>query len=382
MQTSYALDTAILIPAYQPDQKLSPYVDALLAARFGKIVVVDDGSGNGFKAVFDGLPDNPALHVIHYTPNRGKGMALRTGLCYLQDECPEIQYIVTADSDGQHTVEDTLRMAQRLHEDAEGVLLGSRDFSQPNVPKKSRYGNRLTSVVFCLLYGKWVGDTQTGLRGFSRALLPRMIAVKGDRYEYEMNVLIDCALAKVPIRSLTIATVYENNNEGSHFRPFRDGMRIYRVIFSGFFRFISSSLISFGVDYALFLLLNGLFKSYVPGLDFQFRFLVFQVLARVGLATALARIVSGLVNFYLNKRIVFEDQTSAKKTLPRYLCVFVLMLILSSVFTSNAHTLLGMRESRAKIIVDLVLFFVSYFLQRKWVFVRKPQLKGSESAKS
>ena len=166
--------------------------------------------------------------------------------------------MVTADSDGQHTVPDTLRMADAMHADSSGLLLGSRDFSLGNVPAKSRMGNRITTVVFHALYGKKVTDTQTGLRAFARELLPRFLQTGGDRYEYEMNQLIDCSIDRIPIRALPIETVYENNNEGSHFDPLRDSWRIYRVIFSRFFRFIAASLASFCVDYALYLLFNSI----------------------------------------------------------------------------------------------------------------------------
>lgn len=363
--------SALIIPAYKPDDRLPPYVRALKEAGVGKIVIVDDGSGEAYAALFNGIPQDEVTHIISYAPNGGKGVALRAGMKYLLEQCPEQRYIITADSDGQHTVADVLRMVESLHENHEGLLLGSRDFSGENVPFKSRNGNRITSVVFKLLYGRWVGDTQTGLRGFERALLPTMAAVKGDRYEYEMNMLIECAGLKLPMRALPIETVYENNNEGSHFRAFQDSARIYGVIFAGFFRFISSSLIGFLVDYLLYLLFNNLFKAYVPALEHQFRFLFISVLSRIALATILARLISGTVNFFLNQKVVFNYQGSIKRSLPRYIAVFLLIMLLSAGLTSSMHLWLGWSDNTAKIPVDIVLFFLSYYLQRKWVFPKK-----------
>lgn len=364
-------DTAVLIPAYQPGDQLAPYVSALLEAGYGRVVVVDDGSGAAYDAVFDALPrEEPRFALLRYPKNGGKGVALRTGMAYLRDHCPDSEYILTADSDGQHTVPDTRRMAERLHEDPEGLLLGSRDFSQAHVPFKSRAGNRITTAVFALLYGHWIPDTQTGLRGFRRALLQRMMDVHGDRYEYEMNVLIDCALGKIPVKSLTIETVYENNNEGSHFRPLQDSARIYRCILSGFLKFVAASLVCFVVDYVLFLLLNAMFRDYVPALARHWSFAMFDMVGYVALATLLARVVSGSLNFVVNKRVVFEDQSSLQRTIPRYLCVFLLNMVLSALFTSTLHVA-GMAESGAKIVVDTLLFFLGYFLQRKWVFSKK-----------
>ena len=359
---------AVVIPAYKPDDRLPPYVGALLEAGVGHVVVVDDGSGADYRPVFDAIPRGDRVSVIHYEPNAGKGAALRRGLRHVLESCPDQAYAITADSDGQHTVKDVLRMCEAMRNNMDGLLLGSRDFSKGNVPFKSRNGNRITSITFKLLYGRWVSDTQTGLRGMPRKLLPAMLDVRGDRYEYEMNVLIECAGHKWPIRPLPIETVYENNNDGSHFRAFRDSARIYAVIFAGFFRFISASLICFLIDYGLYLLLNNLLKNASPALGQSVRVLVFSMVPHIALATALARVISGLTNFVLNRQIVFGDHGSVRKSLPRYICVFFLIMLLSMWLTSAMHLWLGWSDNAAKIPVDVVLFFLSYYLQRKWVF--------------
>lgn len=369
--------TAVVIPAYKPDDRLPPYVQALKDAGIGRIVVVDDGSGQDYQRFFDQIPRDGVSHVISYQPNCGKGVALKRGMAWLMDNSPDQDIIVTADSDGQHTVEDVLRMAQDLARDPSGLLLGSRDFSQEHVPPKSRMGNRITSVVFKLLYGCWVGDTQTGLRGFHRDLLPAMIAVPGDRYEYEMNVLIECAAMKVPMRPLPIETVYENNNEGSHFRAFRDSARIYRVIFSGFFRFVGTSMVSFLVDYGLYLLFNNLIKYFGTSLDQEVGVLFIRVVPHILIATVAARLLSGVTNFFLNRSFVFTDKGKVSQAFLRYLGVFFLVMLLSALLTSSLHLCLGWSDNTAKIPVDIVLFFVSYHLQRRWVFQKKPAKAGS-----
>ena len=364
--------TAVVIPAYKPDDRLPPYVRALREAGVGRIVVVDDGSGEAYESIFAQIPEDGVSHVISYQPNGGKGVALKRGLAYVQDECPDQDIIVTADSDGQHTVEDVLRMAAELARDPSGLLLGSRDFSQEHVPPKSRMGNCITSVVFKVLYGCWVSDTQTGLRGFHRRLLPDMIAARGDRYEYEMNVLIDCATRGVPMRPLPIETVYENNNEGSHFRAFHDSVRIYRVIFSGFGRFVGTSLVSFLVDYGLYLLFNNLLKYFGPSLDQEVGILVFQIVPHILLATVAARILSGVTNFLLNRNFVFTDKGRISRAFLRYLAVFCLNMLLSALLTSSLHVWLGFSDNTIKIPVDIALFFVNYQLQRRWVFRGRP----------
>ena len=361
--------TAVLIPAYKPDDRLPPYVAALREAGIGKVVIVDDGSGESFQSLFASIPQDEVVHIISYMPNAGKGVALKRGMTYLQESCPDQAVIITADSDGQHTVKDVLRMAEAMGENSDGLLLGSRDFDQPDVPFKSRNGNKITATVFKLLYGVWVSDTQTGLRAFARELLPVMIAVKGDRYEYEMNVLIECAHRRIAMRPLTIQTVYENNNEGSHFRAVRDSIRIYSVILAGFFRFISASLASFLVDYLLYLLINNVVKAASPAMAQQISFLFLSFVPHIAIATVGARVLSGVFNFAVNRKFVFNDKASVKKSFPRYLAVFFLIMILSAALTSSLHTWFGWSDNLVKIPVDIILFFLSYSLQQRWVFM-------------
>ena len=370
MPNEHVQDVAILIPSYQPGDQLPPYTKALREAGFGKIVVVDDGSGEAYTALFESLltPDDDTVHLIRYEPNKGKGFALRTGMQYILDACPDCAFVLTADSDGQHTVPDTLRMAQALHENGEGILLGSRDFSLKHVPAKSRMGNRITSSVFRALYGKHIGDTQTGLRGFSRGLIARFLRTRGDRYEYEMNQLIDCSIDQIPIRALPIETVYENNNEGSHFDPVRDSWRIYRVILSRFFRFIAASLASFCVDYALYLLINNLLREYVPSLESYVSFLPVRIIARIALAALLARLVSSVFNYFVNKKFVFSNRSGFGGTFVRYVCTVIVVVVLSAWLTSSLHMWLGWSDNLVKMPVDIALFFLSYYVQRKWVF--------------
>lgn len=362
--------TAVVIPAYKPDDRLPPYVAALREAGIGKIVIVDDGSGAAYQPLFQSIPQDDVVHIISYTPNGGKGVALKRGMAYLNQNCPEQAFIVTADSDGQHTVKDVLRMAEAMGEDSDGLLLGSRDFDQPDVPFKSRNGNKITSTVFKLLYGVWVSDTQTGLRGFARQLLPMMIAVKGNRYEYEMNVLIECAHQKLAMRALPIQTVYESNNEGSHFRAVRDSVRIYSVILAGFFCFISASLASFLVDYVLYLVINNVLKAAAPAMAQQVNFFLLHFVPHIAIATVGARVLSGVFNFVMNRKFVFNDKASVGKSFPRYLVLFFLIMILSAALTSSLHTWFGWSDNLIKIPVDIILFFLSYTLQQRWVFSR------------
>ena len=360
-------ECCVLIPSLDPDQKLPDYVRDLHAAGFGLILVVDDGSKAENQHYFDAIEDMDGCHVLHHEVNRGKGAALKTGFKYLEEHTALLG-VITADSDGQHTVPDTLKLAGELSEKEE-LLLGSRDFSKnnPNVPPKSRFGNRMTSGVFKLLYGQWLPDTQTGLRAFPRSLLGFMGEVGGDRFEYEMTMLIQCSNKKIPMRDLTIETIYHEENKGTHFHPIRDSWRIYKVILSNVSRYTLVSILSFLIDYAVLTFLmfcvfrDGQYaQTRILGLTFSFRALV---------ATPIARLFSAPVNFLLNRNYVFQggrDRGAVKRYIVLAVCGLIITTLvfafLDQFVTAPAlHILL-------KIVIDVFVYLVNYRIQKAWVF--------------
>lgn len=174
-----------LIPAYEPDRNFPHFVERLAEAGFCP-VIVDDGSGPDFRAVFTGASQN--AYVLKHGINRGKGAALKTGLTYIRDSVPFLSTIVTVDADGQHRVEDALKVAEASEENPDALILGGRHFTG-KVPLRSQLGNTITRFVYRRVSGVPVYDTQTGLRAFPSDMIGRMLSISGERYEYEMNQL-------------------------------------------------------------------------------------------------------------------------------------------------------------------------------------------------
>jgi glycosyltransferase involved in cell wall biosynthesis len=241
----------VLIPAYEPDGRLLELVTALRAADPAvRPVVVDDGSGAGFRSLFDAV-EATGVTVLRHRVNRGKGAALKTGFAHACSHHPH-EDVVCADSDGQHTVGDVLRVAAQVQ--AGGALvLGSRRFTG-SVPARSRLGNSVTRVLFRLATGLRIQDTQTGLRGYSAALLPWLGSMPGYRFEYELNILLSAARRRQRIKEIDIATIYLEGNASSHFRPVVDSLRVYAPLLA----FVLSSLGAFLVDVVALLVLHTL----------------------------------------------------------------------------------------------------------------------------
>ncbi len=224
-------NTIIVIPSLEPTTALVAYTNRLMSQGFLQVVIVNDGSSRKYNFIFEDLRKIRGCTVLTHEKNRGKGTALKTGYQYIKQNFSECQSIITADADGQHSIEDVCKMAAELKKQKKCLLLGCRNFSLPSIPVKSRIGNRTSSVLFFLLYGKWIGDTQTGLRGFHTIYLDEMLQIKGERFEYEMEVIISCITKKIPMKQIEIQTIYEDNNESTHFQAFNDSVRIGKVIF-------------------------------------------------------------------------------------------------------------------------------------------------------
>ena len=336
-----------LIPSYEPDGALLQVVSELLAHPF-IVVVVNDGSNSSFDEIFKQLPSE--VHYLSYKENHGKGYALKYGFKYIRDYLKLDTTVVTMDSDGQHKVEDAIRICDAC-EQVGGLVLGSRYFGK-GTPFKSRFGNFMARTSFLISTRHKIYDTQTGLRAFNTSLLDMLIHVKGNRYEYEMNVLLEAIRQEVPINEEKIETIYLDNNSGTHYNPFKDTWRIFKEVI----KFSASSLIGFLVDYSVFTLLT-LIK---PGWEHW-----------VLLCVILARVVSATVNFTINYNLVFKKRETLWLAFIKYAGLAVFILGCNLLLMWLLYEQAGMNEYLAKIIVEVTLFITSWLVQRLFVFRKR-----------
>jgi len=344
------MKTALIIPAYKPAKELLALIAQFESNPDFVPVVVDDGSGAEFEPIFAALPKS--VKFLRHPQNRGKGAALKTAFDYVLKNLPDCRLAVTADADGQHRYEDILRVCATAEANPGALVLGSRKF-EGDVPLRSRFGNGVTRHVFSIASGVKVYDTQTGLRAFGRDGMERFLNVPGDRYEYEINMLLTAAQGGMPILEEWIETVYLNDNASSHFNPFKDSLKIYLCIL----KFCASSLLAFVVDYVLALILKGLTSAWPAPVSLNFSVIV-------------ARLVSGTVNFTVNRHMVFKGNEKLGKAVVKYVALAAVILGLN---LALMHLLTGWGVSfaLAKIIVELTLFILNFVVQGKFVFRKK-----------
>ena len=353
----------IIIPALDPDDNLVKYVEALVQEGFRRIIIVNDGSTKEKEAIFEQLTTfpNSEITVLQHVINCGKGRALKNAFnFFLQrySDDSEIIGAITVDSDGQHAISDVINLEHYMKNTASkcGLVLGVRDFNQPDVPPKSKWGNKMTSKLFHLLYGVKISDTQTGLRGFPKANIKNFLTLSGERFEYETHMLICCVQKKIKITELKIQTLYFSNNNGTHFQPIRDSWCIYRLLLASFLKYCYSSISSAFIDLGVFQIFYLFFRE-------------FKAINAIWVATACARIISSLYNYCINRTFVFKSAVRIHRSLLRYYSLCVVQLICSAAFVSLVHLcIVQLPVVLIKILVDTILFLISYKVQQKYVF--------------
>lgn len=354
-----------LIPAYEPDEKLTRLTEELKYNSF-EIVIVDDGSGSEYKEVFASSEDR-AL-ILRHTKNRGKGAALKTGMEYIYrcmsysesirtDEGTvnmngKDSVVVTVDADGQHKVSDVLRVAEIAASRKDALVLGSRTF-KGNVPARSLAGNTITRHVYSLASGVSIRDTQTGLRAFSINMIPKLMEIGGERYEYEINVLLRMTSAGTPIIEEDIETVYIEDNKSSHFNTLKDSFRVYREIL----KFSASSLVSFSIDYVLFAALVALGSA-------------IGVTKYVIAANIIARLISASVNYTINRKMVFKSNAAVRKSALQYFTLVGVILAANTIVLETLVNTMGMASMPAKLFTEIVFFIISWTVQKYLIFYK------------
>lgn len=340
-------DIFVVVPTLNPNIEIfKKFLDNLLEST-KNVLVYDDGCNKEYDSFFKDL-EKKKITVLHHYVNLGKGRAMKDAFNYLLLKYPKLKGVVTADSDGQHSIKDIEKVAEEIKKHPDSLILGCRDFDSENVPVRNKFGNKITRGVFKTFVGLSITDTQTGLRGYPTKVMSSLMTIKGDRFEYETNMLIETMNKKIPIIEVPIETIYlENSNSESHFNPVKDSFEIYKL----FFKFILAGLSSFILDYLLFYI----FSLIIGGVN------------SILYATICARVLSSVYNFLVNSNVVFKNRNSS--SLIKYACLCVLQMFVSGLAVEYIVKLTHISSMVIKLIVDVILFIVNFVIQRTFIFV-------------
>ena len=352
-------DCTILIPAYNPPDTFGDYLRQLRGAGLDRILIVDDGSRKERQRLFEEAEQIGCV-VLHHDGNQGKGAALKTGFAYYQTHFQgSCDGIITVNSDGSNLPEDVLRIAEALHNeqkmDTYGLVLGTRDFSSPNISRARRWGNKITGVIYKALTGISVKDVLTGFRGIPDMRIGECAGMLGNGYEYETSMMLDCEHAgylEVPVE-----TSLPEKTAEKHYRPVRDTTRIYVALFRKFLLFTMTSLFVSALDIFLFWLLT--------------EYCIKNIRYPLVWGTVIARVISAAINYLINRYLVFQSNEDRRKSASMFVALSIVQCILSAGLVQALEYFSSQDPVLLKVIVDVGLIFFSYFVQHRLIFKKK-----------
>ena len=338
------MNKVLLIPAYNPEEKIIEVIKGLPKGIFDQVLIINDGSNPKYLEIFNQLSMIKNVNILEHETNQGKGAALKTGFSYILKNVKNCLGVVTADADGQHLKKDILTIADCLKPEQRELTIGSRTFDS-DVPLRSHFGNKLTRIVMRFVFKISLKDTQSGLRAIPYSLLPQLLTISFNRYEFEIEMLLAAKKNGYGFKEIEIDTIYENNNIASSFNPVIDSARIYFVLF----RYILASLITAAVDYIVF-------------------FVSYAFFPKIFFCTYAARLVALFVNFFILKKYVFHSKEKIAIIGMKYLLIVGISGFISSVTIEYFHNVLNLNIVISKVSAEL-LFYVGIFIaQKEFVF--------------
>lgn len=339
---------AVIIPALDPEETFLSFVQGIMDTGLNNIIVVNDGSQNSYMQLFDKLEGLGCI-VYHLNQNMGKGYCLKYGLMKAKLLFPSLGGIITAEANKQHQPEDLFRIAKALEKHPHKLILGVRHFNKKNSPLKFRVSFFFSRLYFHFITKKWHQDTRTVLRGIPADLFSLAETAEGNRYEYEFNFLISAVKQNYPIYNVQVSSRLRSSHL-SHFRPFYDTLLLFKTPI----KFAAVSLSCYTVDIVLFTILTW--------------FLLSNNALELFIATVLARLVSGVLNFTANKKWSFKNTKNWSGQAVKYGVLFVCQMLLSWLLVTLFSSWIPIHVTIIKMAVDLLLFILNYFVQKNWVF--------------
>ncbi len=361
MNNEYRANAVIVIPAFEPPGNLPAYVKELMEGGFPEIIAVDDGSGIAYEHIFEELKAL-GVTVIRHPENRGKGVALRTGLAeYYRLFAGKRDGVITVNSDGLDRLSDIVKVAELLAKDrAKGkarLILAARDLTSPHISDGSRRGNRFTSFLFRYLFGIRVTDPLAGLRGIPDAKIIRGLGLLEKSYAYDISLLM--SFKKDGYKEITVPVGPPNPDAQVHYKPVYNTFLVYVTIFRKLMMFGAISILASVFDITLFWVLT----------EFVLKDTSFPIIK----ATVLARVVSATINYTLSRNIVFKSNEDQRKSFPQFALLTAIQCGISALSVHFLEMLLGGAAVPIKIVIDTALFFAAYKIQDVFIFKVKEE---------
>jgi len=210
----------VIVPTFNNARTLEQVLSKILTIT-ENIIIINDGSNDNTSDILKKFTNK--IDIITHSKNFGKGKALKNGFKHAINN--GFDYAITIDSDGQHYPEDIPLLLNKTEEYPDALVIGARNMSQNDVPRKSSFGNKFSNFWFWFETGIHLSDTQTGFRLYPLNKL-KEIKLITNKFEFEIEVLVRMAWKDTIIKEVPIKVKYDKTERISHFRPFLDFARI------------------------------------------------------------------------------------------------------------------------------------------------------------
>ncbi len=338
---------SIVIPAVNPEKDFIKYVRSLLSADIGDVVIVNDGSNENKTNIFTQLDKLPNCTVLDHPINLGKSTSIKTAIAYIKDHRDDTDAIVTVDADGKHHINDVQRMSQAIMENPSSLIIGVRS-TDKETNNKNNFRHGFSSVCTKILYGIDLDDTRSGLRAFSRSKFDNMLAIEGNRYEYELSSIISSQKTGLNIKVVHIQPQVTKTDNKVNLPIDRKAVKIYHEMIKDATQFIAITALKTIADLSLFFLI------------YDFIFGVMGVIPALMVAALISRIFASFCGQVISKRIFIGTMLEENENRFSRSVIWLGKLTLSSIAVAVLQAIIPWSIVLIKAIVDITIAIIGY----------------------
>lgn len=227
------LKLSVIIPVYNEAKTIEEILRRVQAVELGlekEIIVVDDGSTDGTRAILEGFT-SPSIRVIFHTKNQGKGAALQTGFAAATGDILLVQ-----DADLEYDPREYPKLLEPILDGRADVVYGSRFLGGPHrVLFFWHYlGNRILTTFSNMVSNLNLTDMETCYKVFRKDVLQRL-KLKSKRFGFEPEITVKLAKLKCRVYEVPISYSGRDYAEGKKI-TWKDGLAaIFHILRYRFF---------------------------------------------------------------------------------------------------------------------------------------------------
>ena len=196
--------TYVVLPAYNEATRIKPVIEDIARKGYNMVIVNDGSSDNTLEVIKQVKKEFPnKIHIFSLMINRGVGIATQTGFEAVLRFNPK--YVVSMDSDGQHSADDLDEVIKPLITGEAEAVIGVRPFQ--DMPKTRSFANSVMNFLTKIFYGVDVSDSQTGFRAITVDALDK-ISINATGYLISSEFIREVNDNDIPFAEVPIQTIY------------------------------------------------------------------------------------------------------------------------------------------------------------------------------